>query len=381
MTEFTTALPYVTAIPPYPPGRPVDAVAREFNLDPATIVKIASNENPLGCSPLVAEAIKSLAPQSNIYPDFACYDLCHAIAAATGVSVENVLPGAGSSEIISLAVRAFLERGRAAIIPQYAFQSYEGATASVGADKIVVPARNYEVDLEGLLAAVTERTTVLFLATPNNPTGTVIDRDALDSFIDRLPAHVLLILDEAYCEYLDPADRFDSIAALKRRRNMLVMRTFSKIHGLAGLRVGYALGDTKLLSLLRRLQLPFSVSAVAQKAAIAALGDGAFAEHSRLHNKAERARLATTLHARGVEVLPSEANFLLARVGKGGALARELMARGVIVRPVDNYGLPEWLRISIGLASENDRFVEAFDAVRADVETRRADCREQEQAK
>ena len=365
MTSFPTALDHVRAIPPYPPGRPVDAVAREFGLDPATIVKLASNENPLGCSPAVAEAVARIGAEANIYPDFASYDLIAAIAAANGVKPEQVLPGAGSSEIILLAVRAFLDHTRASIIPQYAFQSYEGATASVGAESIIVPGRGWDIDLDGLLAAVTDRTQVLFLASPNNPTGTVIPGAALDSFIDKLPEHVLLILDEAYCEFVDPAERFDSVGALARRKNLLVMRTFSKIHGLAGLRVGYALGDPELLQILRRLQLPFSIPSTAQVAAVAALGDADFAERSRQLNASERDRLSAAFAERGIEQVPSQGNFILFRVGKGAALARELMKRGVIVRPVDNYGLPEWLRVTVGLPEENDRFLAALDEARA----------------
>lgn len=363
MSAFTNVLPHVRAIPPYPPGRPVDAVSREFGLDPAMIVKLASNENPLGCSPAVAKAVASLAPKSNIYPDNAAYDLCQALAAANGVPADHVLPGAGSSEIILLAIRAFLEPGRAAIIPQYAFQSYEGATRSVNAEPIIVPGNGWDVDLAALLSAVTDRTHVLFLASPNNPTGTVVDKAALAAFVDALPPHVLLILDEAYCEFLEEDARPDSIALLSRRRNMLVMRTFSKIHGLAGLRAGYAIGDPELLQLLRRLQQPFSISSVAQAAAIAALGDRDFAERTRKLNAEERTRLSAGLREREIEQVPSQANFILLKVGDGAGIARKLMQRGVIVRPVGNYGLPEWIRVSIGLPHENDRFVAALDAV------------------
>lgn len=366
MSKIDTALPHVRAIPPYPPGRPIDDVAREFGLDPATIVKIASNENPLGCSPKVTHALTALASGVNLYPDFDCYELTHALAAANGVEPAQVLPAAGSSEIIQLVARAFLEPGRAAIIPQYSFQAYVGAAMSVGAQALFVPAQDFAVDLDALLDAVTERTTVLFLASPNNPTGTLIAPDALDRFVDALPEHVLLVIDDAYCEYVEPALRFDSVAALQRRRNLLVMRTFSKIHGLAGLRIGYALGDPELLGLLRRLQVPFSVSATAQVAAVAALADTAFAERSRTENAKERARLALELSRRDIAFLPSAGNFLLLHVGAGAELADRLMRQGVIVRPVDGYGLQEWLRVSIGLPEETDRFLAALDAVHAE---------------
>lgn len=366
MSRIDTALPHVRAIPPYPPGRPIDDVAREFGLDPATIVKIASNENPLGCSPKVIQALTSLAPGVNLYPDFDCFELTHALAAAHGVEPARVLTAAGSSEIIQLVARAFLEPGRKAIIPEYSFQAYVGAAMSVGAEAVVVPAQDFAVDLDALLDAVTEQTTVLFLASPNNPTGTLIAPDELDRFVDALPEHVLLVLDDAYCDYVEPALRFDSVAALGRRRNLLVMRTFSKIHGLAGLRVGYALGEPDLLGLLRRLQVPFSVSAAAQAAAVAALADTAFAERSRIENAQERARLALELRRRDIVFLPSAGNFLLLHVGAGAELAQRLMRQGVIVRPVDGYGLKAWLRVSIGLPEETDRFLAALDAVRAE---------------
>ena len=355
-------LAHVAAIPPYPPGRPIDAVAREFGLNPFTIVKLASNENPRGCSLAVQQALQSFAP--HLYPDFDCYELRHAIARQERLAPAQVLPAAGSSEIILLAARAYLDASRAALIPQYAFQSYEGAVKSVGAEAIFVPARNWAPDLDALLAAVTERVRLVYLATPNNPTGVGIAPDQLEQFVASLPAHVLLVLDEAYREYLDPAMRPDVLRLLSRRPQLVVMRTFSKIHGLAGLRVGYGLGDAAILDLLRRLQLPFSVSSIGQHAALAALADADFAEQSRQTNASERDRMASAFAARDVEFVPSSGNFILTNVGDGNATARELMRRGVIVRPVGNYGLPAWLRVSVGLPHENDRFFACLDELR-----------------
>ncbi len=363
MTKIGQPLEYVAAIPPYPPGRPVDAVAREFGLDPANIVKLASNENPLGCSPAVTAAIAALASTPNIYPDFDSYDLRHAIAAHVGLNADQVLPGEGSSEIIVLAVRAFLDASRAAIIPQYSFQAYEGTVRSVAGEIISVPAKDFGIDLDAVLAAVTDNTQIVFLATPNNPTGTIVPRADLERFVDQLPENILLLLDEAYREFVPQAEQPDVNAMLARRRNLLVMRTFSKSHGLAGLRVGYALGNPELLQMLRRLQLPFSVSSVGQVAALAALGDAEFAAKSCDLNTTERGRLEMAFMERGLEQVASYGNFVLVRVGDGAATARALMARGVIVRPVANYGLPEWLRVSVGLPEENDRFLAALDEV------------------
>jgi histidinol-phosphate aminotransferase len=366
MTYYGHPLDHVVSIPPYPPGRPIDAVAREFGLDPADVVKIASNENPLGASPAATAALEAHSVDANIYPDFDCYGLRHAIAAANGTTPDRVLPGAGSSELLLLVARAFLDAGRAALIPEYSFVSYEGAVRSVGAEARIVPVTDWRPDLDALLAAVDHQVHLVYLASPNNPTGTVIPAAEIERFAAALPPHVLLVLDEAYREFLAPEERPDIDRLFALRDNLIVTRTFSKIHGLAGLRVGYALGSPELLGLLRRLQLPFSVNAAAQAAAIAALGDAEFAENSRIANASERARVAAELDTRGIEHLPSGGNFIMLKVGDGAAVTQQLMRRGVIIRGVANYGLKEWVRASIGLPRENDLFLQNLDAVLAE---------------
>jgi histidinol-phosphate aminotransferase len=338
-------------------------VAREFGIEPAAIIKLASNENPNGCSPAVATAIAARGPHANLYPDFYCYELQHASARNVGLSPQQVLPAAGSSELISLVARAYLERGRAAIWPQHSFHSYPSAVQSAGGEAVVVPVRHWHPDFDALLAAVTPRTRLLYLATPNNPTGVAASLADIDRLVDELPEHVVLVLDEAYREYLPAARRLDPVRLLARRRSLLIMRTFSKIYGLAGLRVGYGLGDPELLQTLRRLQLPFSVSSVAQIAAVAALGDAEFATHSQVLNTAERERVARALAERGVEFVPSEGNFLLVRVGDGEQFAQALMRQGVIVRPLANYALGDWVRVTIGLQRQNDSFLTRLDDV------------------
>lgn len=360
------ALPHVVAIPPYPPGRPIEAVSREFNLDPAGIVKLASNENPLGCSPAAARAIARAAATSHLYPDFDSYELRQAIGRHVGLPHDHVLPGTGSSELIVMAARAFLDASRSAVIPQYSFQAYAGAVKSVASTVVTVPARDWGADLEAILAHVSSATRVVFLATVNNPTGTVVRSADLLRFVEKIPDQVLLVLDEAYREYLPAADRLDVRDLLGRRAQLLVLRTFSKIHGLAGLRVGYGLGQPALLQVLRRLQLPFSVNSIAQHAALAALGDEEFAERSRLLNEGERTGLEREFESRGIECVPSGGNFVLVRVGDGPAVTRELMRRGVIVRPVDNYGLREWIRVTVGRPEENARFLGSLDEVGRD---------------
>lgn len=357
------ALAHVVAIPPYPPGRPIEAVAREFGLDPAGIVKLASNENPLGCAPAAARAIANGATSTHLYPDFDSFELREVIGRHVGLPRDQVLPGSGSSELIVMVARAFLDADHSAIIPQYSFQAYAGAVKSVAGNVVVVAAREWAADLDALLAHVDSSTRVVYLATVNNPTGTAVRGPDLLRFVDSLPRHVLLVLDEAYREYLPPAERLDARDLLARRAELLLLRTFSKVHGLAGLRVGYGLGAPPLLQMLRRLQLPFSVSSVAQHAAVAALGDAEFPERSRTLNERERARLERELDARGIGRVPSRGNFVLARVGDGPGVTRELMRRGVIVRPLENYGLREWIRVTVGRTEDNARFLGALDEV------------------
>jgi len=357
------ALRRVISIPPYPPGRPIAAVAREFGLDPQSIVKLASNENPLGPSPAARAAIIATASTGALYPDFDTFALRDALSHQLGISPECILPGEGSSDHIVLVARAFLEPGKSALASQYSFAAYQGAVASVGARIIVAPTRDFAVDLEAMLAAIDSSVAVLYLATINNPTGTRLDNAELREFIARVPENVVVVLDEAYREYLDPSERPATDKLPQARPNVVVLRTFSKIHGLAGLRVGYAIGDSRMIRVLRRLQLPFSVSAVGEAAAVAALGDEDFPVKARSLNASERDRVQSALTARGIEYVPSQGNFILLRVGDGRAVFQALQRRGVIVRPVDNYQLPHCIRVSVGLPHENDRFLETLREV------------------
>lgn len=351
------ALGRVIAIPPYPPGRPISAVAREFGLDPAGIIKLASNENPLGPSPAALQAISNAAGAVGLYPDFDTFALRDRLSRLLGVAPESILPGAGSSDHIILAARAFLEPGRSGLLSQYSFAAYQGALASVGARSVVVPAKSFGVDIERLLSSIDSHVALMYVATTNNPTGTRLSNEQLRYLVERTPEQVVLVLDEAYRDYLEPADRPDTHRLFERHPNVIVLRTFSKIHALAGLRVGYAIGDPRMMAILRRLQMPFSVSAVAEAAAVATLGDKIFPNEARSLNSSERARVESALEAAGIDYVPSAGNFILLRVGAGRAVFQELMRRGIIVRPVDNYQLPEWIRVSIGLPRENDLFL------------------------
>lgn len=360
----STALPHVLSIPPYPPGRPISAVAREFGLDPAAIVKLASNENPMGAAPGALAAMRAAADEIALYPDFDCYALRQALAAALDQPFEHILPGAGSSDLILLAARGYLDAGRNAVLPQYSFAAYEGAIRAVGAAPVIVPARGWDADLDALLSAVDARTGVAFLATPNNPTGAMLSPADVEAFVSAVPGHVLVVLDEAYRDFLDEADRPRLARLFSLRENLLVLRTFSKIHGLAALRVGYGLANPGIIGVLKRLQMPFSVNAAAEAAAVAALADPVFADAYRHLNAVERDRMSGALAAAGFDTAPSHGNFLLVHVGDGGAMFQALMRRGVIVRPVTNYGLPAWVRVSIGLPAQNAAFLGHLSALK-----------------
>ena len=314
-------------------------------------------------SPLARAALAGHSEDLSRYPDSDCHDLRQALAAHLGLPVDRLMLGAGSSQLILLAARAFLDGTRAAVIPQYSFISYDSAVRSVGARPIVVPPRGWQHDLERLLGAIDDSVRLMYIASPNNPTGAMIDAQDLARFIAAVPAHVLLVLDEAYRDFVAPASRPAIEPLLDRHRNLLVLRTFSKIYGLAGLRIGYAIGDPHVIDVLRRLQLPFSLNTPAQVAGLAALQDVAFVERSYHSNLEQRAWLCGQLAANGLTVLPSHGNFALVRVGDAAGVYQALLRRGLIVRQVANYGLPQWLRVTVGLPQENRLFLDHLLAV------------------
>lgn len=366
MTIAEALLPHVAEIPPYPPGKPIEDVAREFGLDPAKIVKLASNENPIGCAPSARKAIAELAAETFRYPDFHNFSLIDAIAASCGVKTDQILTGCGSSEIILIIAHAFLNAERASVYPEYSFASYEGASMAAGSHGVATAvAEDWRPDLGALMdAAKSGKTSVVFLATPNNPTGALTSAEDVHKFAEELPENVLFVVDEAYRDYLDESDRPDVKKLLNSRQNILLLRTFSKIFGLAGARVGYAIGHAEMVKQLQPMGTPFGVSLLGQRAAAAALKDSGFIAQSRTHNQKERARLCARLDEIGVDYAPSHGNFVLAKTGDGVSVFRKLMAKGVIVRPVPNYGLADWVRVSVGLEDEDDAFIEALQSVR-----------------
>jgi histidinol-phosphate aminotransferase len=361
------APPHVSAIAPYQAGKPIEELAREFNLDPAGIVKLASNENPLGMPDSARQAMLAAADALGRYPDPNGFDLKAALSARYGVPAQWLTLGNGSNDILELAALALLQPGQAAVYSQYAFAVYRLATQARGARHIVVPARDYGHDLPAMLEAIDGQTRVVYVANPNNPTGTFVPAGQVQDFLqavhDRHGCRVTVVLDEAYNEYLDPSLRFDSTRWVKRFPNLIVSRTFSKAYGLAGLRVGYAIAQPALTDLLNRVRQPFNVNTLAQVAAIAALNDKAFLQRSYELNRDGKQQLAEAFDELGLQYVPGYGNFLLVRVGEAQRVNLELLKRGVIVRPVASDGLPEWLRVTIGLPEENRRFIEALSAV------------------
>jgi histidinol-phosphate aminotransferase len=365
MTDFLAlAQPGVQQLSPYVPGKPVDELARELDLDPASIVKLASNENPLGPSPKVLEAIRGELAELTRYPDGNGFELKSRLAQRCAVQINQVTLGNGSNDILDLVARAYLAPGLNAVFSQYAFAVYPIATQAVGAEGRVVPAKDHGHDLEAMLAAIDGNTRVVFIANPNNPTGTWFGPDALERFLVRVPANVLVVLDEAYIEYAEGDELPDGLKYLSRYENLLVSRTFSKAYGLASLRVGYALSSAQIADVLNRVRQPFNVNSLALAAACAALDDADYLVQSRQFNDAGMAQLEAGLRDLGLGWIASKGNFIAVDFGRDtAAINQALLRAGVIVRPVAGYGMPNFLRVSIGLPAENARFLEALAEV------------------
>jgi histidinol-phosphate aminotransferase len=358
---------YVRAIAPYQPGKPISELAREMGLNEADIVKLASNENPLGISPKAREAITGALDELALYPDGNGFELKSAIAAKLGVELNQIVLGNGSNDVLELVARAFLAPGTSAVYSQHAFAVYPLATQATGAAGIEVPALDFGHDLAAMRAAIRADTRVVFIANPNNPTGTLLAADALHAFLKSVPEQVVVVLDEAYGEFLDADRQAPAVAWVAAFPNLVLTRTFSKAYGLAGLRVGYALAQADLAGMLNRVRQPFNVNSLALTAAAAALNDADFIAESKRVNDAGMAQLIDGFHRMRLDFIPSFGNFVCVNVGRSAKVGseakpanivfQELLKRGVIVRPVGNYGMPEHLRISIGLPAQNARFL------------------------
>ncbi|MFT3829227.1 MAG: histidinol-phosphate transaminase [Opitutaceae bacterium] len=346
---------HVMSQPVYEPGKPIEYVARELGLDPATIIKVASNENPLGPSPLALKAARAAMKEAQLYPDGGCVRLRDKLAAKLGLAPAQIAVGNGSNELLELLGHAFLGAGDEVVMGTPAFIVYKLVTLLFGAKPVEVPLVEHKHDLRAMAAAITPRTKLVFLACPNNPTGTANTEAEILEFVRALPDHVVFVLDEAYAEYVEnPPDLRPLIA---EGRKVICLRTFSKIYGLAGFRVGYGYASAELVALLNRVRQPFNVNSLAQEAAIAALDDEAFVRRSRRVNTAGLRQLTKAFKKLGFEVAPSAANFLLVKVGDGDAVFQRLQKAGVIVRPVRGYGLPEWVRVTVGTRAQNERLL------------------------
>lgn len=339
--------------PIYQPGKPIDDVARELGLDPAGIIKLASNENALGASPLAMEAARRALKDLSLYPDGSCYRLKRALAERWGLGSDQFVIGNGSNEVLELLGHAFIGPGDEAVMGQGAFIVYKLVTLLFGGRPVEVPMRNYRHDTAAMAAAVTDRTKIVFLPSPDNPSGSRNTNEEIHELIESLPAHVLFVLDEAYAEYLE--DGPDLRPYLQRGKRVFGTRTFSKIYGLAGLRVGYGFGDPELVGLLNRPREPFNVNSVAQAAAVAALSDIAWVKRCREANAGGLEQLQRGLVQLGLPYIPSSGNFITAKVGQAAEAFGFLQKRGVIVRPLAPYGLPEWIRVTVGLPEQNER--------------------------
>lgn len=363
----------VRGLAPYEPGKPIGALAREYGLDPADIVKLASNENPLGASPRALDAAHAALDGVYRYPDGGATELRARLAERHGVQPAAITPGNGSNDVLDMIARTFLGPGRNAVFSRHAFAVYPIATRAAGAESRVAdaypadhPDSPYGHDLDTMAARMDADTRVVFVANPNNPTGTRVTHDPLAAFIEALPDHVIAVVDEAYSEYVDEPDYPNAIEWLGRHPNLVVTRTFSKIHGLAGLRCGYAVSSPAIAELLNRVRHPFNVNSAALAAAAAALDDDAFVAESAAMNRDGLVQLEQGLRALGLVSIPSVANFVSVDVGHPGAEVFEsLLARGVIVRPIGGYELPDHLRITVGTGSENRRVLEVLGEVLA----------------
>lgn len=358
-----TLNPVLGQLPVYQPGRPIEEVARELGLPVDGIIKLASNENPLGPSPLALKAIRNALRSINLYPDGNAFYLKQKLAAKLGVTPANLILGNGSNEVLELVGHALLNSESEVVVSQYCFAVYPIVTHLFGAKLVVVPAKNYGHNLEAMLGAITTKTRVVFVANPNNPTGTCVTPDQLARFVNAVPSNVVLVLDEAYIEFVtQPLDLLPEIRAGKKP-NLLLLRTFSKIYGLAGLRLGYGIGHPEFIAALEKIRQPFNINSIAQIAALAALDDTRHVERTRRITARGLKFYERWFKKLGLEFVPSSANFILVNVGDGQHVFTELQKLGVIVRPMTSYQLPEWIRITVGTPSQNRRCLHALRQV------------------
>lgn len=358
----TLANSYISNLTPYQPGKPIEEVERELGI--ASAIKLASNENPLGPCPSAISAAQLAMLKAHIYPDGGCFALKHALSTFLGVQPVQLTIGNGSENILEIIAKAYLSQGSAAVISQYAFLTIPLLIKSYGANIIKVPASNFGHDIKKMIAAINEKTRIIFIVNPNNPTGTYTNNNDLVTLLESVSPHVLVVLDEAYHEYIDQADYPDSLKLLKKYPNLVITRTFSKAYGLAALRLGYAVSSPEIADILNRARLPFNVNSIAACAAIAALLDQDHIAKSVALNKHGMIQLAEGLRKLAVDYIPSLGNFITMNVKQNGAeIYQKLLHQGVIVRPLGAYELPTYIRVTVGTVEQNEAFLAALQKV------------------
>src|SRR5213083_240392 len=355
------ANPQLRDIAVYEPGKPTEETARELGIEPDAIIKLASNENPLGPSPKAIEAMRAALNNAHLYPDGSGFYLCKAVAAKLGLKPQNVILGNGSNEIIEFLGHAFVNPGDDVITCQYAFIVYKLLATAFGVRTIETPTPDYQQNLDATLQAITAKTRLIFIPNPNNPTGTLVSQGAIDHFMSLVPDKVVVIFDEAYFEFLD--DPPDTLRFVREGRNVIVLRTFSKIHGLAGLRIGYAVARPDVIEVLHRTRQPFNANSVAQAGALAALEDEAHLRETKRVIDEGRAYLQEQFAEMRISFVPGVANFVMVNVGNGAAVFEKLLMRNVIVRPLKGYKLPEWVRISVGTIEQNRKCIASLKEI------------------
>ncbi len=354
---------HLASLPVYQPGRPLEEVARELGIPFDRVTKLASNENPLGPSPKAVMAMQKAAESAHLYPDGNAYYLKEKLAALHQLEPSQIILSNGSNELIEWIGHVLLDNRSNIVVSQYCFAIYPIVAAMFGAQSKIVPATDFGHDLEGMLQAVDASTKAVFVANPNNPTGTLVNAAALRTFVSQIPSHVLVVLDEAYVEYLEDAADFVEVVRSGAISNLLLMRTFSKIYGLAGCRLGYGMASASLVAAMEKVRQPFNANSMAQSGALAALDDQEHLERSRQVNREGLTQLQEGFLAMGLSFVPSSANFVLVKVGQGKEVFQAMQRQGIIVRPMDGYQLPSWVRVSVGTQAQNQRFLEKLSGV------------------
>jgi histidinol-phosphate aminotransferase len=357
------ANPQLRDLAVYQPGKPIEETARELDADAKEIVKLASNENPLGPSPKAVAAMHAAIESAQLYPDGGGNYLRGSLGAKLGFARENIVLGNGSNEVIEFLGHAFLQPGDEVVVSKYAFIAYKLIAKLFGACTVETSSPNFYHDLDAMVAAITAKTKIVFIANPNNPTGTLLSQDRIDNFMARTPENIIVVFDEAYFEFLDHPP--DTLKYVRDGQNVIVLRTFSKIHGLASLRIGYGVARRELIDVLQKTRQPFNTNRIGQIAALAALEDEAHLRETKRVVDAGRAFLEEQFREMDLKFVPSAGNFVMVNVRDGCAVFDNLLAKKIIVRPVKNYGLPDWLRVSVGTMEQNRRFITALKEIQA----------------